>query len=215
MIRPVVSKAFGLKAFGRLVAIGFCAVALSGCISLLPKSKPAQLYRFGMGEAAQASPAAPARPRAVAVYRTNTRFQEEASDDRILTISGGKAAYIAQSRWVAPAEVLFEQAVAQAFDASPVRLISRGQQGRFAYALRLEVRNFETRYDSGPKAAPTVVVRLHAALTKSDQSSVGEQDFEARVPAADNRVGEIVGAYDKAVREVIGKLVAWTEANAT
>jgi len=57
-------------------------------------------------------------------------------------------------------------------------------------------------------------VRLHAALTKSDQSSVGEQDFEARVPAADNRVGEIVSAYDKAVGDVIGKLVSWTEAKA-
>ena len=207
MTRPIFRKAFG-----RLAALGLCAAALSGCISLLPKSKPATLYRFGVAEAAPA-PAVRGN-HAVAVYRTNTRFQEEASDDRILTVSGGKAAYIAQSRWVAPAEVLFEQAVAQAFDASPVRLISRGQQGRFAYALRLEVRNFETRYDAGPKAAPIVVVRLHAALTKSDQSSVGEQDFEARVPAADNRVGEIVSAYNKAVGDVIGKLVSWTEAKA-
>jgi len=59
------------------------------------------------------------------------------------------------------------------------------------------------------------VVRVHAALTKSDQSNVGEQDFEARVPAADNRVGEIVSAYNKAVTQVLGKLVSWTEANAT
>ena len=222
MIRPFVRQGFGpkilgfrpfgVRALGRLAAVGLCTVALSGCISLLPKSKPAQLYRFGVAEPTAAPPA---RAGDVAVYRTNTRFQEEASDDRILTVSGGKAAYIAQSRWVAPAEVLFDQAVAQAFDASPVRLIGRGQQGRFAYALRLDVREFEARYDSGPKAAPTVVVRVHAALTKSDQSNVGEQDFEARVPAADNRVGEIVSAYDKAVGEVLGKLVGWTEANAT
>src|SRR6185312_15473400 len=156
----------------RLAGVALCAAALSGCISLLPKSKPAQLYRFGVPTAA-AAPAAPA-PNAVAVFLTNGTFQEEASDDRILTVSGGKAAYIAQSRWVAPAEVLFDQAVGKAFDASPVRLIARGQQGRFAYALRLDVRDFETRYDSGSKDAPTVVVRLHAALTKSDQSSVGE-----------------------------------------
>jgi len=205
MIRPFVLKA------GRLIAIGICAAALSGCISLLPKSKPATLYRFGVAEA----PPHQASPNAVAIFRTNSKFQEEASDDRILTVSGGKAAYIAQSRWVAPAEVLFDQAVGKAFDASPVRLIARGQQGRFAYALRLDVRDFETRYDSGSKDAPTVVVRLHAALTKSNQSSVGEQDFEARVPASDNRVGEIVRAYDKAVRDVLGKLVSWTETNAT
>ena len=34
--------------------------------------------------------------------------------------------------------------------------------------------------------------------------------FEARKPAGDNRVGAIVPAYDAAVREVLGKLVTWT-----
>jgi cholesterol transport system auxiliary component len=199
MIRPLL----------RLAATGACALALSGCISLLPKSKPAQLYRFGAAPAAAAP--APAAPNAVAVFRTNGSFQGEAADDRILTVTGGKAAYIAESRWVAPAEILFNEAVANAFDASPVRLIARGQQGRFAYALRTDVRSFETRYDHGANAAPTIVVRLHAALTRTDQSSVGEQDFEARVPAADNRVGEIVAAYSKAVADVVGKLVTWTE----
>jgi cholesterol transport system auxiliary component len=208
MIRPLLRLAAP-----RLLIGAVCAVALSGCISLLPKSKPSQLYRFSQAPAA--APAAPARPNAVAVFRTNGKFQEEAADDRILTVSGGKAAYIAQSRWVAPAEVLFDQAVSQAFDASPVHLIARGQQGRAAYALRLDVRNFETRYNAGPNAAPTVVVHLHAALTRADQSSVGETEFEAKVPAADNRVGEIVSAYDKAVGDVLGRLVAWTQTNAT
>lgn len=195
----------------RLLIGALCAVALGGCISLLPKSKPAQLYRFTIAAAAPASP----KHNGPAVFLTNGKFQEESGDDRILTVNAGKAAYVAQSRWVAPAEVLFDEAVSRAFDASPVRLLARGQQGRAAYALRLDVRNFETRYTAGPNAAPTVVVHLHAALTRTDQSSAGEQEFEARVPASDNRVGEIVGAYDKAVSDVIGKLVAWTEATAT
>jgi cholesterol transport system auxiliary component len=193
-----------------LAAIGVCALALSGCISLLPKSKVSQMYRFGPTPAA--APAA--QTGSVSVFRTNGDFQEEAADDRILTVSGGKAAYVAEARWVAPAQVLFDQAVVNAFDASPVRLIARGQQGHAAYALRIDVRSFEARYDSGLNEAPTVVVHLHAALTKADQSSVGESDFEARVPASDNRVGAIVAAYDKAATEVIGKLVAWTGAKA-
>jgi cholesterol transport system auxiliary component len=204
MIRPLL----------RLVAVAACALGLTGCITLLPKTAPAQLYRFGTASPATAPTTAPAQS-GVAVYRTNGTFQSEAADDRILTVDGGRAAYIAQSRWVAPAEVLFSQAVVQAFDASPVRLLSRGQQGRFGYALRIDVRNFEARYDSGPKAPPLVVVRLHAALTKNDQTSVGEREFEARVPAADNRVGAIVAAYNQAVADVIGKLVAWTEASVT
>lgn len=195
----------------RILAAGACALALSGCISLLPKSKPAQLYRFGPPPVA--APAA--APGGIAVFRTNGAFQEEASDDRILTVSGGKAAYIAESRWVAPADTLFNEAVANAFDASPIRLLARGQQGRFAYALRIDVRSFEARYDKGMKDAPTVVVRVHAALTKNDQSPAGEQDFQASVPASDNRVGAIVAAFDKATRDVIGQLVGWTEKTAT
>ncbi|MFI4964131.1 MAG: ABC-type transport auxiliary lipoprotein family protein [Caulobacterales bacterium] len=202
------------RALLRLAALAACALALSGCISLLPKTKPAQLYRFGP-EPAASQREAPPSPNAVAVFRTNGTFQGESADDRLLTVTGGKAAYIAQTRWVAPAAVLFDEAVSDAFDASPIRLIARGQQGRFSYALRLDVRNFEARYDAGPDAAPTVVVRVHAALNKSDQSIVGEQIFEASVPAADNRVGAIVAAYDKALSEVLGKIVAWTQAKAT
>jgi cholesterol transport system auxiliary component len=202
------------RALLRLAALCACAAALAGCISLLPKSKPAQLYRFGPEPAASVREPAATSPNAVAVFRTNGTFQGESADDRMLTISGGKVAYIAQSRWAAPANVLFDEAVAQAFDASPIRLIARGQQGRFAYALRLDVRNFETRYDAGPDAPPTVVVRVHAALNRADQSVVGEQIFEASAPAAANRVGEIVAAYNKALGEVLAKLVAWTEAHA-
>lgn len=195
-----------------LLALAVSAVALSGCISLLPKSKPAQLYSFVPAPAA----AAPARAgaNAPAVFRTNGSFQEESAADRLLTITGGHAAYIAESRWVSPASVLFDQAMSQAFDASPVRLIDRGQQGKAAYALRLDVRNFETHYDNGDKAAPTVVVRVHAALNRADQTLVGEQIFEAKVTAGDNRVGAIVAAYNKAMGEVIRKLVAWTETSA-
>lgn len=196
----------------RLLIGGAAAVALSGCITLLPKSKPAELYRFGQTPAA--ATAAPAGAIGVAVFQTNGAFQNESAADRMLTVTNGKAAYIADSRWVAPAAVLFDQAVSQAFDASPIRLIARGQQGRFAYGLRLDVRNFEARYDHGEKQAPTIVVRLHAVLNKADQSIVGEEMFEAKVTAGDNRVGAIARAFDQAMGEVIRKLVAWTEAKA-
>ena len=198
----------------RLAALVVCATALSACRSLLPKGKPAQLYRFGPVPSAGA-PATHADRRSIAVFRSNGSFQSEAADDRMLTVTDGKAAYIAASRWVAPAPILFEQAVGQAFDASPIRLLVRGQQGRAAYALRLDVRNFEVRYADDRNADPTVVVRVHAALSRADQTIASEQTFQATVPASANRVAAIVVAYDKAVTEVIGKLVAWTEATAT
>ncbi|MFN3583048.1 ABC-type transport auxiliary lipoprotein family protein [Phenylobacterium sp.] len=186
-----------------------CALAVSGCISLLPKSKPAHLYRFG--DTAQAQASAPAAG-SVGVVRNAGAFQRESAGDRLLTITGGKAAYVAETRWVAPAAVLWDQALAAAFDADPgpVRLVSRGEPAAADYVLRVDVRNFETRYEAGPKAAPTVLVRARAVMIRAERREVSEQIFEARVPASGNRVAAIVRAYDKATADVLGQIVAWT-----
>jgi cholesterol transport system auxiliary component len=85
-----------------------------------------------------------------------------------------------------------------------------------AYQLRLDVRNFETRYDNGPKAAPSVVVRVRAAMTSSgSRGLVGERIFERQVKADGNRVSSIVPAYDQAVAAVLKDIVAWTNELAT
>lgn len=196
----------------RLAALGVCAIALSGCISLLPKSKPSQLYRFGDTPATTA-PAATSAGRTIGVTRAVGLFQREAAGDRLLTVTGDQTAYIAGARWVAPAQVLFDQAVLNAFDVSagPVRLVSRGEQIRATYGLRLDVRNFETRYEAGPEAAPVIVVRVRASLVK-DLAVAGERLFEARVPATENRQGPIVTAYDQALDQVLGELTPWVNA---
>ena len=193
----------------RLLAVAFACLALSGCISLFPKSKPAQLYRFD-GEPLQADTALqPAGARVVA--RGNMRFQAAASTDRILTVSGSGNAYIAGSRWVSPAPVLFEEALIRAFQTgSGPRLAEGGSTLRASELLNLDVQTFETRYDQGDKAAPEVVVQLRAQLLRSgDRSVVGEQLLTSVQRASDNRVGPIVQAYDAAVHDVLGKLVAW------
>lgn len=188
------------------------ALSLGGCVSLVPKTKPVHLYRFGETSA----PAATAGT--VGVFRANADFPREAAGDRILTINGGKVAYLADTRWAAPATVLWDQAVLAAFDADPgpARLVSRGEPARADYVLRLDVRTFEARYEKGPKAPPVVVVRVRASMTRGvERSLVSEQIFEARAPAASNRVSAIVPAFDKAVAEVLRDVVAWTNGNAT
>ena len=45
-----------------------------------------------------------------------------------------------------------------------------------------------------------------------DRALVGDQIFEARVKAADNRVGAIVPAFDQATAKVLGEIVAWVNA---
>jgi cholesterol transport system auxiliary component len=194
----------------RLAGATLTALALSGCVSLLPKSKPAHLYRFGQPLAAEALQAPQG---AVGVFRAASSFQRESAGDRLLTVTDGKAAYVAETRWVAPAAVLWDEAVLAAFDADhgPVRIISRGEPATADYVLRLDVRNFEAVYDRGAKAAPEVVVRVRAAITGGkDRSLISDKIFETRVRAAENRVSAIVPAYDRAVADVMAQVVAWT-----
>jgi cholesterol transport system auxiliary component len=187
---------------------------LAGCVSVLPKSDPVQLYAFE-GAAAPPSPAAaPAAGKPFDVMRGIGSFNRAAAGDRILTTDGAKVAYIGKARWVAPAVVLFDQALSRAFDDSqgPARLLGRGQVGKAEYVLRLDVRDFEARYENGLKAAPVVLIRARASLTDSQRALVGDKMFEVRVPAADNRVGAIAEAFDKAVGQMAGELVTWTNA---
>jgi cholesterol transport system auxiliary component len=195
-----------------LAAAGLAALALSGCVSLLPKQKPALLYRFGANPPAAAEAAEPASAAKVSVLRVGGLFQREAAGDRILTVTETRVAYIARARWAAPAEVLFDEAVLRAFDTAGgrARLVSRGEPTRADYALRLDVRNFETRYSG---EVPTVVVQVRATLLATRSAGQPqEKTFEGRAPASDNRVGAIVSAYDKAVGEVLKDLVVWVNA---
>jgi cholesterol transport system auxiliary component len=201
------TRSAAMRPLLKSAAAGVLTLSLSACITLLPNTKPAQLYRFGVPAAASAS----VRSEAVGVFRANGEFQHEAAGDRILTVTGERAAYIADARWIAPADVLFNDAVATAFENAPgrVRLVSRGELVSADYVLRLDVRRFETDYGQG--GAPSVLVRVRAVLGNDQKrTALAEQVFEARVPASENRVSAIVAAYDQAITKVLGDIVAWT-----
>ena len=97
----------------RTLTVVLAALSTSACVSLLPKSDPAQLYRFDV-EPARAEAAA--TDSQVGLLKPPARFTQAAAGDRLLTVTGGQAAYIAAARWVAPANVLFDEAVARGFD---------------------------------------------------------------------------------------------------
>jgi cholesterol transport system auxiliary component len=197
----------------RALAVAAAAVALTGCITLLPKTEPVGLYRFGVEPVA----AAKGPPGALfGVFKTPTVFTRASAGDRLLTITNGEAAYIAGARWVSPASILFDEAVARAFEADPgrARLIGRGEVAKADLVLRLEVRSFEAAYVNGPKAAPEVLVQVRGVINRnSDRALVGDQVFEARVKASSNRVSSIVEAYDSATAKVLTDLTGWVSAS--
>jgi cholesterol transport system auxiliary component len=196
----------------RLLAGLALPLMTGGCISVFPKTKPVQLYRFGdQVPAPQAAnltgPAGPSKM----VLKGSTVFPPGAAGDRILTVTGSQDAYIAEARWVSPAAVLFDAALLRAFDApgSP-RLVERGEPMSAPGVLRLDVRAFEARYPG-----PTATVQLRASLVRNqDRALVAEQMFAAAVPASDNRQGAIVAAFDQAVGQVLADLRAWVAQNA-
>ena len=199
-----------VRALAPLVAV---CLTLGGCISLLPKTKPSQLYSFGVPAPASA-PATPAAGR-LTVRLAPIGFPIPAASDRILTTDGAEAAYVSGGRWLTSAANLFEAAVIQTFDtrSSAARLVARGELAPAAFVLKLDVRRFEARYEQGASAAPTVQVEVYAALdSPSDATRDRDRIFVERIPAADNRLGPIVAAYDQAVGKVCADVVDWVNA---
>jgi cholesterol transport system auxiliary component len=185
-------------------------LALTGCVTLFPKTKPVQLYRFG--DHAAAGPAADSMA-TFSVLGVEPTFTRAAEGDRILTVTGEETAYIADARWVAPAAVLFSEAETRAFEAAggPARLVKRSDVASPRLALRLDVENFEVSYPKSGPRSPTVVVQVRGVLIRSlDRQVVAERTFTSRIPAGDNRLANIVRAYDSATAETLGKIVEWT-----
>lgn len=195
------------------VLLAAAANLLAGCISLFPKAEPVQLYRFS-GTTPQVQETATRGP-SFRVHVTPTGFDRAAASDRILTVTGTQAAYIKGARWVTSSVALFDSALQRAFDADqgPARLVDHAEIAQSDYVLTLDVRTFEARYDHGQAASPTIVVELHAALGRThDRIVVGDRSFKASITASDNRVGAIAQAFDQAVAQVLGELVAWVDA---
>jgi cholesterol transport system auxiliary component len=196
------------------------AACLCGCISVFPKEKPAQLYRFGDHAAAtaeaQAGPAGSAAGPAFLVRARIGAFDRASAGDRILTAQGDERAYIAGARWVEPATTLVEAALRTAFEPSaPARLLAPGDLAAADARLALDVRTFEVRYPvHGTGKAPVIVVRIDAELEGAKPPFArSERLFDIETPAKADSVGAIVEAFDGAVGEALGQIVAWTNAS--
>jgi cholesterol transport system auxiliary component len=188
----------------QLIAVMIC---LTGCSSILGGGGPTRLYRFGDAFAATTAPDSSIGAHARVVGFRGALFPTESSGDRILTTRGGNVAYVADSRWIAPAAELFNSALRGEFarSLSGVRLIGPGEGPRADFALSVDVRRFEAVYESGE--TPVVTVEANARLIRwTDRAIVGEWIFTSRKPASENRVASIVAAFDQATMEIIDQI---------
>ncbi len=204
-----------IRPLARAGLVALAALSLSACITVFPKTKDAQLYRFD-GSATIAGPAeasASASASRIGVVRVRGAFNNAAAADRIMTVGGNRVSYLANARWAEPAVTMFDEAVTRAFSKAngPVRLAARGEPGRAPYALRLDVERFEAVYDRGEKAAPDVRIEVRLTLVRAADRVVAKDMLIAtHSRATDNRVAAIVQAFDSATSAAVERVVAET-----
>jgi cholesterol transport system auxiliary component len=200
-----------------LIAIILTAFGLSGCVNVLPKTEPVQLYRFAYApeklEQSKDKVALAPRPAdgaMTAVSFGSVQFPQEAESDRVMTTEGNEVSYVAGSRWAVPARQLFVQAVGEGFarSATTVRLDPRGP-AQAVYRLDLNVHHFESAYKHG---RPTVSIALDAQLIRlSDRVVVGQRFITADVGVRRNDMSMMADAYDEATTQAVMAMVAFTQ----
>ena len=197
-------------------AIVGAALALSGCVTLLPKTKPAQLYRFGytpehVEQKAQAAATAGAVGKApTGIVFGAVTFPQDSAGDRIVTVEGSEVAYVAEARWTSSASGMFKDAISTGFARSgqTVTLEPRGPTAA-NFRLDISVRKFETNYT---RNRPTVSVALDARLIRlSDRTVVGQKFISADVPVRKSDMSLMADGYNEATTQVVTGLIAFSE----
>ncbi|MGY6533162.1 ABC-type transport auxiliary lipoprotein family protein [Glycocaulis sp.] len=192
------------------ILAGFAALALSGCITLLPEQERTTLYRLSSHLPAEAS-----APHDAPVVRVGRPFAPRAlSGDRVALDTGeGRIAYMAGASWVSPVPFLVQELIMDTFDRRAEGVTAaRPDEGVAArYDLRLELRRFEAVYDEGEGRAPRVDVALRARLIDGANREVaGLRSINVSQRASSNRQSAIVDAFSRAASEAAAELVDWT-----
>jgi len=206
------SKITWKSAFSAVI-LASASLSLAGCITVLPKVKPAQLYRFGYSQPGLATPVAQASAGAggdIGLVLGSLALPQDSSGDRILTVEGNEVSYVADARWTAPAQTLFNEALSDGFARSSkvIRLEPRAF-GSARFRLDVSVRKFETDYSHG-KA--TVSVTLDARILRlSDHAVMGQRFITAEVAPKHNEMSLITDSFNMATTQVISALIDFSQ----
>jgi cholesterol transport system auxiliary component len=181
----------------------------SGCISLLPETEPAQLYRLASVDGASSVMAENAEPLIV----DRIAAPRGLAGDRVALVRDGQIAYMAGAAWLSPAPALLHGALLDTFHAeAPYLAPARSEDGVNArYRLQLELRRFEAEYDQGDRAAPLVQVSLMARLIDRDNRRLlAARRIAASQRATANRQSDIIAAFSTASQAAARDLASWT-----
>ena len=143
----------------------------------------AELYRFGSAPPRRRQRRRRRRGQSILVSYPGADFEAESRGDRILTVTGASASYVADARWVAPAADCSTARWCASIDRlSPaIRIVRPGDVPRPDFTLAVDVRRFEAAYlgAEAPEALVEANVRL---IRRSDRTIVGEWPVAAASP---------------------------------
>lgn len=200
-----------------LVALGVGTGMAAGCTGSLFQSKavvPA-VYLLSAGPAAARTADAPPTMAAdIAVQRPRVRAGLDT--DRIAVLYPDRRLdYFAGASWSGPLDEVVQDLAVQALRTEArFRNVSADVSAfASAYWLEIEVADFQAEYTVAG-TAPTVHVRLLARVgSAGDRRILGTADAVAFEIAADNRLTNIVAAYERAVDAALADIAAKTTAS--
>jgi cholesterol transport system auxiliary component len=117
--------------------------------------------------------------------------------------------YYADAAWTDNAPAMVQTLLIESFEATH-RVSGVGREAiglRPDYILMTDLREFEAVYD-GDNPIPTIWIRMNAKLVKLPERRIVASDtFGDKLPAAGNKLPDIVAAFDEALGSVLKKVV--------
>ncbi|HEY0838113.1 MAG TPA: ABC-type transport auxiliary lipoprotein family protein [Azospirillum sp.] len=186
------------------------AVGVGGCAGALT-SVPAKLYTLTPG-----APADPALPQVGWQLLVETPVAPAGLDTPRIAVARTPTSidYFADVSWTDRAPNMVQGVLIESFEDSG-RIVSVGRDTaalRSDFVLKTDLRDFQAEYASPTAASPDRVrVRLAAKLVAMPRRTIeAGETFEAVVPVQGGGFAPVVAAFDTALRQVMGQMVAWT-----
>lgn len=207
LIKSYREKLFKRASLG-LISSFSAAVALSGCVSLLPEPAPADLiYRL--------SPITErvSNQSGAYVVRIDNPIvaQTLQSQDIIVITDTTQIASASGAQWAETIPSLLQQSVIDHMGTRADMIGVLPTSGaRPKYRVSLNIRAFEAQFDRGLEAAPLAVIDYTATVSNAaTRAFVGVHDVRQTARARSERVSDIVKAKDQANAQAADDLMNW------
>ncbi len=189
-----------------------CALALlAGCSGTFTSKSPVS-RAYVLRAAPAATAAADAAPLTKPAYAGALRIPAPRpgpgfDTDRILLLRDDRELdFYATGHWAASIPEMIEALAIESLRRAPLfdAVYGEGTPMRSDYFLQISVRNFVAEYTAGAEA-PVARVVLDCTLGRRlDRSVIAAFTAEGQAPAAANRMGEVVAAYELALQQALG-----------